>query len=76
MIHELVYLDTEINRGISTHPNKWVIFKTTRFKNGEQALANYIKETYPYIKLISAKTTKGLDKLKEKLISDYNIDNL
>ena len=69
--YALMLFETEIERGVSTNPNKWVNTGNAIFTNGARALNAYANTPCPASQLIDGKNPEELAENMLDMISNY-----
>ena len=68
--YAVMLFDTEVNLGVSIHPNKWVNVENKYFGNGAEALHYYTHSPSQFSELIDAEDMYELQcKMGEMLIN-------
>lgn len=71
--YAVMLFDTEVNLGLSTHPNRWVNVENKYFENGADALHYYTNYGSQFSEIIDAEDTYELQcKMGEMMLNYRN----
>ncbi len=69
--YAVMLFDTEVNLGVSAHPNKWVNIENKYFDNGAEALKYYIHSGNRFSEIIDAEDTYELQCKMGEMMLNY-----